>query len=247
MQGNTKINRKIANFNKLAQTIPHPYTPPQLKKEAFYEHESPDEAPDEDPTDALWKLEMLRSEIMDTESSLPAESLWPYSAKIRFGIDSLFRRERAEEEISLVLIEWHRLRLFVVNRLTILLRFSKKPTTDITAKYDLDVFLGILWDELRALQSLEKSWTWAGKHEGVAWDDEIDGRLLRLCFDRMDEYHEDQADGVEMDVAKERLEALERDSVEDGWYNKIEDDDEEDFEALADTWEHFVGASDQDS
>lgn len=144
------LRNKIDRFNALSQTLPEQYRPPLLDKSAF-EDKNIDTAPETDGTEALWFLEMLCSDLLDTHSGVP-KGRWPYSAKIRFGIDAIHRRDRAIEEIELVGIEFKRLVSYSCERIATLLRCIMTPPID--GYYNPNTFYDWLWEEIQALESI---------------------------------------------------------------------------------------------
>ncbi|RPA71290.1 hypothetical protein BJ508DRAFT_315759 [Ascobolus immersus RN42] len=234
-----KIVRK---FNDLAQTIPAPFTPPLLQKSAFYDKDELLTAPETDETDALWKLEMLRSELCNFGASAPKEVGWPYSAAIRFGIDAFHRTSRAFEEMELIQIEWCRLVQFTSRRTEILLACHKNPSPAIRTQYNLDIFLGLLWDEIRALQSLIKASdlfqrdypTWI-KEEVRKLNEFDENELTQMkalyseCLEKVKQNHQFIEAGFEaneFDGIERETDDIQRD-VRDGYMSDAEDSDGE--------------------
>ncbi|RPA74618.1 hypothetical protein BJ508DRAFT_332906 [Ascobolus immersus RN42] len=94
------IEEKIREFNRIVLKLPVRSRPAVLTKAAFVPTANLDILPEEDGSEALWHLEIIRSDLFQPNNTVP-DALWPHSAKIRYGIDSLHRRDRAMEEIEM--------------------------------------------------------------------------------------------------------------------------------------------------
>lgn len=159
------IEKKIAEFNRVAAKLPQSKRPGLLTKDAFLpplEELEISSVPKEDGTEALWKLEMIRSDLFDinpddeNESNGPGDANWPYCAAIRFGIDALHRRDRALEELDMIKVEWSRLLNFTIDRVSVIMEAMDKPEAS-TAFKDKECLLAFLWDELQGLECIENT------------------------------------------------------------------------------------------
>ncbi|RPA79705.1 hypothetical protein BJ508DRAFT_308182 [Ascobolus immersus RN42] len=230
---NSKIDKLIKEFNELSQQLPPPYTPPPLEKSAFYAQEEQNSAPAEDPTDALWKIEMLRSELMDHENSPPSDVIWPYSAAVRFGIDAMFRRDRAKEEMHMVEMEWDRLVRFTTRRTNILLACHVDPSPAIRKLFDLDIFLGMLWDEVRSLYSIKNASSLLGEQRFEC--PEVD-ELIASCNAKLEEFFQRRDAGFDPTEFEEQMKELEEQLHEDDFEDGVKKGDD-----IDDGWQEFDG------
>ncbi|RPA80272.1 hypothetical protein BJ508DRAFT_327581 [Ascobolus immersus RN42] len=178
---------------------------------------------------------------MDNEENIP-KGLWPYSAKARFGIDAIQRRDRAKEEIHLVRIEWTRNYCYATRRMNSLLLCLEHPIDG----YNPQVFVDWIWEEIQALTTIIKAST-AFEKDGFNEDGHFSCEsvqdLLQTCREAVDRFwraHEapPPAPGI---GPQEDADALLRDYLYNEGMNSDTDDDDADLKEEFDEEDLLIG------
>lgn len=146
----------IKAFNSEIKELPAKYRPSELTMAAFAEPDAEetcgvDGKPKPNPRDALFYLELCKSTLLGSAAK-GRDELWAFSSDVRVGINVQQRRDRCQEELELLKVEWIRLVHYTRTILVTMWEFVSYPTK--TEEPFVRIVQSRLWEELQGARNI---------------------------------------------------------------------------------------------